>query len=590
MESASAPADILGRYVSSYADVRFHMQANYGFLWALILCCGGVFATMVFLFLLWKHHPSYGANPNGPSFPLIGILPFVLLNKHQLYEWCCFLFDRSPSLTLRLNTGRSSISVATVDPQVVHHILKTHFPSYPKGPSFYPFFAELLGNGIFNCDGALWRFQRKVASHVFTSNSLKNFVMAVADAEIVSCLLPTLANNLDADAHIDLQALLMLYTFDTICQLTFGSDPACLDGSKFKKTYGNCNISASTHVTSVDDRNASLHISYARVPDQLIQGFVQGFQVALQITADRFLIPDFVWKTKRFFKIGSEKKLIDAMEQVDKFASFVIELGKQELASGKDRKDLLARFIRLAKEQTESLDHDNNSDKQEGMVISDSLLKDILLSFILAGRESIASGVTFSMWLICVHPIVEREVLKEIAKILEGRKSNDAGKTARFTYEEVRKMNYLHGVLSESMRLYPPVPSNCKFAAQDDVFPDGTPVLKGSQVSYNVFAMGRAARVWGEDCREFRPERWLDENGVFVPASPFKYPIFQAGPRICLGKDFAFIQMKLLVASLIQEFEFAVQPGFKPKLSYGVNMMMTNGLPVTLKRRSTLPC
>ncbi|MCO5548844.1 hypothetical protein L7F22_002306 [Adiantum nelumboides] len=188
-------------------------------------------------------------------------------------------------------------------------------------------------------------------------------------------------------------------------------------------------------------------------------------------------------------------------------------------------------------------------DEEKDLRISDALLKDILLSIILAGRETVASGITFAI------------------------------------YDEVHKMHYLQAVLSESMRLYPPVPSDCKYAAQDYVFLDGTQVLQGFQVSYNVFAMGRAARVWGKDCLEFKPERWLDENGLFVPVSPFKYPMFQAGPKVCLGKDFAFIQMKLVVASLIRNFEFVVQPGFKPELSYGVSMIMVKGLPVTVKKR-----
>ncbi|MCO5611114.1 hypothetical protein L7F22_065364 [Adiantum nelumboides] len=581
---ASAHLHIL----SDSADVRplHRMQALNAApsLWAV---CGAVSVSLLFLYLLWKHHPSYGSNPSCPSFPIVGCMPFVLLHKNHIYEWCCGLFDRSPSLTLRLNTGRV-ITVATADPQVVHHILKSHFHSYPKGPGFYSLFADLLGNGIFNCDGTLWRFQRKVASHVFTSNSLKDFVVAIANSEITGRLLPALgsAHHQDSNTYIDLQALLMLYTFDTICQLTFGSDPACLGSSKFMKNAHDYGNAASINV------DASLRTSacVARVPDDLIQGFVQGFQVALRITADRFLIPGFVWKTKKFLKIGSEKKLVEAMEKVHKFASFVIEQGKTDMENGKDRKDLLARFIRLKKDPAESWPDDGeNGDKWEGMAISDSLLKDILLSFILAGRESIASGVTFAMWLISEHPRVEREVLNEVTKILEQRgNSSDAGKNATFTYEEVRKMNYLQAVLSESMRLYPPVPANCKSAAEDDILPDGTPVLKGHEVTYNVFAMGRAARVWGEDRLDFLPERWLDESGMFVPASPFKYPVFQAGPRICLGKDFAFIQMKLVVASLVRHFEFAVQPGFNLRLSYGVNMMMLNGLPVTLKRKSPL--
>eukprot|EP00250_Pteridium_aquilinum_P020172 c24734_g1_i2 orf=84-1865(-) len=583
------------------------------FVWVGLCMCAG----LPLLYFLWKHHPSYGANPGGPVLPLVGCLPFILLNKHRYYEWTCELFDRSPSLTRRVTIGRT-IFLSTADPQVVHHILKSHFASYIKGPSFYPFFADLLGSGIFNCDGPLWRFQRKVASHEFTSNSLKDFVIAVADAEIRNRLLPALDSAcLLPGSSVDLQALLMHYTFDTICQLTFGADPACLDTSKGIKADAQGNNSMmgiakgvtmhaihddghalnGTHHTMPND--VTVPTSNMKVPDYLIKDFVQGFQTALQIVAERFLVPRFIWETKRSLKIGSEKKLLDALEAVNKFTSFVIEQSKRELGGGKERKDLLARFMRLSRPQVDGLLEGQdeavwkaNSD-EHGQVLSDSLLKGILLSFILAGRETVASGATFLMWLLSVHPRVEKAILEEIKGILKDRESNQAHSTefigttevGTFSYDELRKMNYLQAALSESMRLYPPVPSDCKYAMEDDTFPDGTQVLKGYQISYNVFAMGRAERVWGKDCLEFRPERWLGDDGQFVAASPYKYPVFQAGPRICLGKDFAFIQMKLLVASLVRDFEFVVQPGFKPKLSYGVTMLMVNGLPVTLKRR-----
>ncbi|KAH7291711.1 hypothetical protein KP509_29G029800 [Ceratopteris richardii] len=543
------------------------LQETYGCV--LLSAC----ALLAVLYVLCRRHPSSGSSPGVPSLPLVGCLPFILLNKHRLYEWTCEVFDRSASLTIRLTMG-SSVFFSTIDPQCIEHILKSKFSSYPKGPSFYPYFDELLGRGIFNCDGSLWRFQRKVASHVFTSASLRDFVVDVADTEISNRLLPVLdAAQRSSESVVDLQALLMDCTFDTTCQLTFGADPACLEKNKEK---------------GVPDKTVLCH-----VPDFVLEGFVQGFQIALQITAERFLVPQFWWRTKKYFKIGSEKRLIESLEAVNKFTTYVIEQSKSKREIGKDRRDLLARFLRLsdalnvAAEGT-FVDSNACTVEQEGTSISDSLLRDILLSFILAGRDTVASGATFALWLLCVHPRVETEVLKEIREILKDRQTS-AGNTKKigtFTYEEVKRMNYLHAVLSEALRLYPPVPSDCKFADEDDVLPNGTRVAKGSRISYNVFAMGRAARVWGNDCLEFRPERWLDENGLFKPVNPFKYPVFQAGPRTCLGKDFAFIEMKLLVASLIRDFQFFLQPGFTPKLSYGVSMLMVNGLPLTVKRRS----
>ncbi|XP_044341857.1 cytochrome P450 704C1 isoform X3 [Triticum aestivum] len=92
----------------------------------------------------------------------------------------------------------------------------------------------------------------------------------------------------------------------------------------------------------------------------------------------------------------------------------------------------------------------------------------------------------------------------------------------------------------------------------DDVLPNGLSVGKGDIVFYAPYAMGRMERLWGEDAIAFRPERWLDERGEFLPESPFKFTAFQAGPRICLGKEFAYREMKIFAAVLLRFFVLAL--------------------------------
>ncbi|TXG62730.1 hypothetical protein EZV62_009724 [Acer yangbiense] len=83
-------------------------------------------------------------------------------------------------------------------------------------------------------------------------------------------------------------------------------------------------------------------------------------------------------------------------------------------------------------------------------------------------------------------------------------------------------------------------------------------------VSYLPYAMGRMKLIWGDDTEEYKPERWLDENGEFRKESPFKFTAFQAGPRICLGKEFAYRQMKIFSAVLLCCFEFKLSDETKP--------------------------
>ncbi|URD75581.1 Cytochrome P450 [Musa troglodytarum] len=136
------------------------------------------------------------------------------------------------------------------------------------------------------------------------------------------------------------------------------------------------------------------------------------------------------------------------------------------------------------------------------------------------------------------------------------------------------------------MRLYPPVQFDSKFCLDDDVLPDGTFVRKGTRMTYHAYAMGRMEELWGSDYAEFRPERWL-RHGQFVPESPFKYPVFQGGLRVCLGKEMALMEMKSVVASVIRDFDVDVPGGNRPpKFAPGLTATLSGGLAVRARRRT----
>ena len=112
--------------------------------------------------------------------------------------------------------------------------------------------------------------------------------------------------------------------------------------------------------------------------------------------------------------------------------------------------------------------------------------------------------------------------------------------------------------LSSTRNFYPPVQFDSRFAQDDDFFPDGSFVRKGTRLTYHAYAMGRMTEIWGEDCLEFRPERWLDWDGNFLPQSPFKYTVFHAGAQICLGREIAVMEMKSVAAAVVSHFRAEV--------------------------------
>jgi cytochrome P450 len=267
----------------------------------------------------------------------------------------------------------------------------------------------------------------------------------------------------------------------------------------------------------------------------------------------------------RFLNVGSERKLKEAIRTVHEFADEMIRCRRERETEKED--DLLSRF--MAKEEN-----------------SPEFLRDIVISFILAGRDTTSSALSWFFWLLSSKPEAERNILKELEniRVRNGKNMSDA-----FTFDELRDMHYLHAAISEALRLYPPVPVDSKACLKDDIMPDGTFVGKGWLVTYHTYAMGRMESIWGKNCREFLPERWM-ENGVCRQESPFRFPVFHGGPRFCLGKDMAYIQMKSIAASVIERFEMEVVVVGKkekgPQHLLSLTLRINGGLPVKLRKRS----
>uniref|UniRef100_A0A2K1X9Z5 Cytochrome P450 n=1 Tax=Populus trichocarpa TaxID=3694 RepID=A0A2K1X9Z5_POPTR len=291
--------------------------------------------------------------------------------------------------------------------------------------------------------------------------------------------------------------------------------------------------------------------------------FMRAFEDAATFSSGRFMyvLPVF-WKINRFFNVGTEKTLRESVKIVHEFADEMIR-SRMELKTEKNDEDFLSRFIGKDENSTE-------------------FLRDIVISFILAGRDTTSSALSWFFWLLSLNPDVEGNILKELETI---RSSNGKNLGDTYSFEELRDMHYLQAAISETLRLYPPVPVDTKACQSDDVLPDGTFVGKNWFVTYHAYAMGRMESIWGKNCRDFVPERWL-ENGIYRQESPFKFPVFHAGPRMCLGKDMAYIQMKSIAASVIERFEIDVQNKEKcPDHLLSLTLRMKGGLQVKVKER-----
>jgi fatty acid omega-hydroxylase len=309
--------------------------------------------------------------------------------------------------------------------------------------------------------------------------------------------------------------------------------------------------------------------------------FAKAFEDATEATVVRLVMPKFVWQLMRSLHLGTAKKLKESINGVDDFAEEVIRTRKKEMSLETEiakRPDLLTIFMGLRDEN--------------GQKFSDKFLRDICVNFILAGRDTSSVALSWFFWLIEKNPEVEEKIMMGICKILEQRV--DHGDTKKnmeyepvFRPEEIKKMDYLQAALSETLRLYPSVPVDHKEVLEDDVFPDGTKLKKGEKVIYAIYAMGRMETIWGKDCREFKPERWL-RDGRYMSESAYKFTAFNGGPRLCLGKDFAYYQMRYVAAAIIYRYKVRVDDkgGHKVEPKMALTMYMKHGLKVNMVKRS----
>ncbi|CAN6304791.1 unnamed protein product [Urochloa humidicola] len=474
-----------------------------------------------------------------PTWPLVGMLPSLLLGlRGDMYEWITgVLKSRGGTFTFHGPWLTNLHCVVTADPRNLEHLLKAKFGSFPKGPYFRDTVRDLLGDGIFGADDEVWRAQRKAASLEFHSAEFRSLTASSLVELVHRRLLPVLADA-EAGGVIDLQDVLLRLTFDNVCMIAFGVDPGCLSPG------------------------------LPEIP------FAKAFEDATEATTVRFLTPTAVWRAMRALGVGNERVLQRSLAGVDEFAYDVIRRRKEELeaAGGGGRSDLLTVFAKMRGEDGRP-------------VYSDKFLRDICVNFILAGRDTSSVALAWFFWLLDKNPRVEDRILEEIEGIVAARKAmGEVEEELVFQPEEVKRMEYLHAALSEALRLYPSVPVDHKEVVEDEVFPDGTVLRKGTKVIYAMYAMGRMESIWGEDCREYKPERWL-RDGRFMSESAYKFTAFNGGPRLCLGKDFAYYQMKFAAASILLRYRVHVVPGHPVAPKIALTMYMKHGLKVTLSKR-----
>jgi cytochrome P450 len=221
--------------------------------------------------------------------------------------------------------------------------------------------------------------------------------------------------------------------------------------------------------------------------------------------------------------------------------------------------DLLSRLMKARDEET-------------GQAMSEDLLRDESITTYVAGHETTARTLTFAWYALATNPEVAERLHEELDRALGGHTP---------TVEDLRQLPYTLQVIKETMRLYPAVP----FYARDAIAADklgGFDLPAGAAVFLSPYYTHRHPDFW-ENPDVFDPDRWTPERET--ARHRFAYHPFAAGPRVCIGNNFALLESHLLLAVLAQRFALRLRAGFEPRWEHSGPLTIANGLPMVIARR-----
>lgn len=241
------------------------------------------------------------------------------------------------------------------------------------------------------------------------------------------------------------------------------------------------------------------------------------------------------------------------------FNGYIFELIAQRRKDPNPPNDLLTMLL-------------TSKDEETGEVMSDQALRDEAVTLFAAGHETSATALTWILWLLSQHPDIMQKLRSEVETVLGD--PNGAGRMPGF--EDLRKLTYTMQVIQEGMRLYPPgFAIGRQPIAEDEIL--GVKIPTNAIMFISIAAMHRDPRYW-ERPHDFYPAHFNPEVEKERPR--LAYMPFGAGPRMCIGNHFALMEMQLLLALLVREFDFEAVEGhpvepeplitLKPK--YGILM------------------
>lgn len=395
----------------------------------------------------------------------------------------------------------------------------------PKAADVYDFFLQWIGKGLLVLEGPKWFQHRKLLTPGFHYDVLKPYVAIFAES--TNMMLDKWEKKASENKSFDIFCDVGHMALDTLMKCTFGKGDSGL-GHRDNSYY-----------LAVSDLTL------------LMQQRIDSFQYH----------NDFIyWLTPH------GRRFLRACQIAHDHTDEVIRQRKAALQDEKEKKKIQQR------RHLDFLDILLGARDESGIKLSDADLRAEVDTFMFEGHDTTTSGISWFLYCMALYPEHQKLCREEVRGILGDRDS--------FQWDDLAKMTYLTMCMKECFRLYPPVPQVYRQLSKPVTFVDGRSLPAGSLISLHIYALHRNSTVW-PDPEVFDPLRFSPENTA--GRHPFAFMPFSAGPRNCIGQQFAMNEMKVVTALCLLRFEFSVDPSKMPIKIPQLILRSKNGIHLYLK-------
>jgi cytochrome P450 len=392
-------------------------------------------------------------------------------------------------------------------PDHAKHVLADNAANYHKGIG-YTEAKRALGDGLLTSEGALWKEQRRTIQPVFQHKRIARQADVIIDEALA--LVERLRVHQGVTEPVDV--------LDEITALTLG-------------------VLGSTLLDADLGAFESIGHSFEAVQDQ-----------AMFEMETLGLVPQWL-------PLKGQRQFRGARADLDRIVDILVRQRKANPIESGD--DVLTRLIASTAKE---------SDKRVG----DRRMRDELVTLLLAGHETTASTVGWTLNLVSQHPEVRQRLHDEAVEVYgDGRPE----------YEDLHRLRYTNMVLQEAMRLYPPVWILPRRALADDEV-GGYDVPAGSEVLICPYIMHRHPRYWPEP-DSFNPERF--DPDVKSDRPRYAHLPFGAGPRFCVGNHLGMMESSFIISTLMRELRLERVPGTNVKPEPMMSLRLGGGLPLKVR-------